>query len=560
MKKVKTLYVIPIVLFVLLGSMALAQTVTVDASNASPNNTTTFNSLQLAITSFQASGDVTAGTNGSGVGNNNGNGAADVINIITGAVLDEGIFIDAEGGIGAGLHVLDEALTIQGSGVFGTVALKMTGNGSIGNDCGLFWCQDVDLTLKNIYFIPSLTDTPTDDAMYFRQTGNAATMVVTVDNIVVTANNGSGVPVTTTGLMSASAAENLLSTATGFGDDAMYVVSRAEGGSITFNATNMIISCFNTSFTTAPDRAGEGANDGIITFMSGTTTDMLNCFVNLGAGCVISDTPRFGIANFYGGGELTIDGSSDSPVILANIHGDGVWTTSDAIAPTQPTVTSVNNCIICNCDNSGLKEQETNGRGFIESVTNTIIANCRAPGIEFYSNGTRPAGVSETVTIENVTVHNCGYDMADPGANYDFRAAGIASPAYLTTNRSNRNVNITKTIISGLDLTGLYNSSDGTYDIDCSSLVTENMSGYNYALGTTTSGPSTITVGADVINLNPIYVTYGVDDYASADFMDVDNPAFAGKGCSGIDLAGGADFIGAWTPPLAAHNTWMLYQ
>ena len=386
-------------------------------------------------------------------------------------------------------------------------------------------------------------------------------MVVTVDNIVVTANDGANAPLTTTGLETEADAFALLQGANvvGYGDDGVYVVSRTEGGSITFNATNMVISCYNTSFTTDPDRTGELANDGIMVFMSGATNDIINGFLNLGEGCVISNTPRFGIQNPYGG-KVTINGSDTKPVILANIHGDGIWNSSDSTGPTQPTICLVNNCIINNCDNGGIKEQETNGRGFIESVTNTIIANCKAPGIEFYASGTRPAGVSETATINNVTVHNCGYDMADPGANYDFRAAGIASPAYQTTNKSNRNVNITRTIISGLALTGLYNSSDGTYDIDCSSLVTEYMSGYNYALGTTTSGPSTITVGTSVINLNPIYVTYGVDDFASADFMDVDNPAFAGKGCSGIDLAGGADFIGGWTPPLAVRNTWMLYQ
>ena len=563
MKKVKTLYVIPIVLFVLLGSMALAQTVTVDASDGSPNNTTTFSSLQLAITSFQASGDVTAGTNGSGVGNNNGNGAADVINITTTTVIDEGIFIDAAGGSGAGLHVLNEALTIQGSGVFGTVALKETGNGTLGNDCGLFWRQDVALTLKDIYFIPSLTNTPADDGMYFRATANAATMVVTVDNIVVTANDGANAPLTTTGLETEADAFALLQGANvvGFGDDGVYVVSRTEGGSITFNATNMVISCYNTSFAIDVDRTDELANDGIMVFMSGATSDMVNGFLNLGEGCVISTTPRFGIQNPYGG-KVTINGSDTKPVILNNIHSDGIWNYSDPAGSTQPTICLVNNAIINNCDNSGIKEDEgeTSRRGFIESVTNTIIANCKAPGIEFYASGARPAGVSENVTISNVTVHNCGYDMADPGSSYDFRAAGIASPTYAGTNKSNRNVNISKTIISGLDLTGLYNSSDGTYDIDCSSLVTQNLSGYNYALGTTTSGPSTITVGADVINLNPMYVTYGVNDYASADFMDVDNPAFAGKGCSGIDLAGGADYIGSWTPPLAAHNTWMLYQ
>ena len=69
-------------------SSAMAQTVTVDAANGSPNNTDTFNSIQMAIHSFQASGAVAASTDGSGVGVNHGNAAADVINILTSAVPD----------------------------------------------------------------------------------------------------------------------------------------------------------------------------------------------------------------------------------------------------------------------------------------------------------------------------------------------------------------------------------------------------------------------------------------------------------------------------------------
>jgi len=551
-----------VVLILMLPLGLWAQTVSVDATNGAPDNTTTFNSLQIAITSFQASGDVTAGTNGGGVGNNHGNVAADIINIISAAPIDEAIFIDAQATAAAGLHVLDEDLVIQGSSVTAIVALKQTGFGTIANDCGLFWRQDVDLTLKDIIFIPSLSNTPADDALYFRSTTNAQDTIVNVENVTVTSNNGSNAPIITTGLEDGAAVEALLDApgTVGFGDDGIYVVSRLEGGSITMNATKLIISAFNETFTMDPARTGELASDGIMVFMSGAITDIINAFLNLNEGCVISQVPRFGIQNPYGG-YLKINGTHANPVILYNCHSDGIWNFSSLAAPTQATICEVNNCIIVNCDGTGIKEQEDAGRGFVKSVTNTIIANCMMPGIELYANGVLPPGVTDTVTIDNVTIHNCGYN---PGTDvlYDFRGAAIASPTYSTTYKSNRNVAITDTIITGLGLTGIYNSSTGTYTVDFSSLVTENMTGYAYMLGSQTAGTSLITLGGDVIDKNPRYVTYADADFASTNYMDVDNSGFGGKGTAGSDLAGGADYIGSWSPPvpLSVNGHWALYE
>ncbi len=539
-----------------------AQTVTVDAGLGSPDNTTTFNSLQTAITSFQASGDATAGTDGGGVGKNHGNVAEDVINITTTTPIDEAIFVDAQAGAGTGLHVLDEDLTIQGSSIQAIVCLKQTGFGSLAEDCGLFWCQDVDLTINNVTFIPSTTNTPADDALYFRSTTNAQDTVVNLNHVILTANNGSNAPITTTGLEDGVAAEALLDAAgcVGYGDDGIYVVSRTEGGSITLNATYLIVSAFNKSFTMDPDRTGETASDAFQVYMNGATQDFLNAFLNFNEGCVISQISRMAVYNPYGG-YVKLNGTHENPVIMYNIHSDGIWCSSDSAAPTQPTVCEVNNSIIVNCDAGAFKEQETNGRGFIKSVTNTIIANTMNPAIELYSNGALPAGITDTVTIDNVTLHNCGYSGVTPPA-YDFRGFAIGGATYTSGSpyNSNRNMAITDTIITGNGLTGIYNSGSGTFTIDYSALVTEDLSGYSYALGTTTAGSGTITVGGTVINENPIYVTYDDADFASADYMDVDNPFFAGKGTAGSDLAGGADFIGSWTPPTNARTHWIIYE
>lgn len=536
-------------LLLVLPAGAGAQTVTVDASLGSPDNVTTFNSIQMAIYSFQGSGFTSASSPG-GVGVNHGNAAPDIINVITTAVVDEFIAADAEATSGASWVVLDEALTIQGSGVIAVVALRQSGVGStdVSTD-GFAFRQDVDLTLRDIILIPSRTSTPTDDGLHIHATTHTADTVVTIENVVVTANNGSDAPVTTTGLDTPS-----LAGATGFGDDGVVFFSQTEGGTITLNATGLVISSFNTT---------TGGRDGLTAYMVGATNDIINCFVTLGPGCVISNCARFGIYNAFGA-SLSLAGTHDSPVILNNIVADGVWCNSDSAAPTQACILNVDHAIINNCGASGLKEQETRGRGFINSVSNSIISNCTNPGISLFAFGTRPAGVSDTVTISNVTVHNCGIGSTPPPANYDFLAAGIAAPRYQTTYRTNRNVSIQDTIVSGAGLTGLYNSSDGTFSIDYSSLVTAGP----HALSAATGGPSTIGTGFNMIASDPQYVTALIGDFASTDYVDVANNDYAARGTAGSDLAGGADYVGGPastptpppTPSTGVGHGWAVYR
>ncbi len=532
-----------IIVLAILASSVMAQTVTVDAAEGSPNNTDTFNSIQMAIHSFQASGAVTDSTDGSGVGVNHGDAAADVINVLTSAVPDEYVCVDAIGGGSDDDIVLDEDLTIQGSGGQAVVALQQYASAgySYFTDCGFSWRQTVDLTLKDLVLIPSETNTPADDAIYFRAPGDDSDVVVNLDNVVVTANMGSNTPATLTGLDNPD-----ISGATGYGDDGIYNVSESDNGSITVNAANLVIS----SFSTDP----EGNHDCIINFLSGSAVDLINANFYLGEGCVLSNAPRFGVQNPYGG-YVAIQGSDVSPVIIKNVGADGVWNYSYP-DPNQPSVTTCDYGIICGCGGSGLKEQETDGDGFVQSVTNSIIANTVGPGIAFFADSTLPTGFTGPVEISNVTVHNCGYaDANDPPWSY-----GIAAPVYDDTYKSNRDVNITDTIVTGYGLTGLYNDGDGTWTVDYTALCTTNYPDHYYGLATATDGSGTINLGSNVINDSPIYVAYEMTDCGTEDYLDVDNPNFAGKGSGGSDLAGGADFIGSWEPPQATGNQWIMYK
>jgi hypothetical protein len=69
-------------------------------------------------------------------------------------------------------------------------------------------------------------------------------------------------------------------------------------------------------------------------------------------------------------------------------------------------------------------------------------------------------------------------------------------------------------------------------------------------------GVLTVTYN-DTVVADPIYLS---KDVTSDSFFDVDNPVYAGVASGAGDLSGGADFIGGWVPPLAANNSWNLYE
>jgi len=430
----------------LFAGLASAQTVTVDASLGSPNNTTTFNNLQDAIGSFRAS----ASTGGAGV--NNGNVLPNIVNVIsTTPVTGTANFDALAAAVRPELIIMDEDLIVQGQGGLGVFAgsriASSTTNGAF------VWRQKFNLTLNDMAIIPA--DTTPAALCYFKATQEAGDApVVTLNNCVITGNNGSNQPVTVTGLdnpdLSAAGVITLANA-----NDGLYAVSRVENGSLTVNLNNTVISAFSKG----------GNSDGIIMFMQGTTTDIINTFVNVNAGCVISEIPRFGIQNDYGG-FLNINGSLVDPVIMMDVGADGIWTNSDPSGATQAVVTKVNYANILNVKGTAIKEQETGGRGFVDSVTNTKIANTTGPAIALYSKGALPPGgyVSNTVTIDNVVVHN--NTIASTPADYDNLSALIASPSYQTTNRSNRAVTVSNsTLTGGAGQIGIYNSSDGAYTV-----------------------------------------------------------------------------------------------
>lgn len=132
----------------LIGAAAQAQTVTVDPDLASPDGTTTFNTLLSAIQSFS-----TGGTN-------HGNAAANLIKIKPGTPIIEKLSIDAEHP--SAPIAIDGDLTIEGDGDLAVIAgqpldnteqvLRVT---TIPALPGFAWRQPVNLTVRNVAFIPT---------------------------------------------------------------------------------------------------------------------------------------------------------------------------------------------------------------------------------------------------------------------------------------------------------------------------------------------------------------------------------------------------------------------
>ncbi len=508
---------------ILINPSAPAQTVTVDASLVMPDGVTTFNSLQTALESFQADGH-------SGPGVNHGQGAADVIEVIaTGGVVDEPIIADRQG-LGQDRVELDEDLTIRGAGGMAVIALQQSSLGSIANDCGLFFRQDVNLRLENLAFIPSRNQTPTDDGLYFRSSTQSSTSTITLRNVVITSNDGADQPVTLTGLDRPD-----LAGATGFGDDALYLVSQKDGGRITLDAENLVISAFSTQ---------QSFNDALVVFMGGAVQDVINAFVRLGPGCVITHVPRFGIQNSFGG-SVQLAGTKTDPVILAHIGGDGIWCFSDNDGPTQASVLEVEGAIIHDCSGAGIREEEEKGRGFINSVSASLISQCGGPGIALFANGQVPDNYSTALGIQKVTFHNCGFN-ANPGSDYDFLAGAVVAPLFRNSNRSNRNVLIKDCIITGKGLTGLYNSGFGRFVVENTALVNYAPAdpAHDYELAQTVDGSGTIDLEPTVYYVSPHYSSFGTGDYLQDAYLDVENDYYIDRASDGGPLVGGADFAG----------------
>jgi hypothetical protein len=151
-------------------------------------------------------------------------------------------------------------------------------------------------------------------------------------------------------------------------------------------------------------------------------------------------------------------------------------------------------------------------------------------------SGTNPNGILSTTTnatastISHLTIQS---NLASSGAGIRVTSGAFAA-------------NITNSIISGDNDTGIINNGSGTINFS-GALATGSEGGSAEQLAATTSGSGTINV-TSTINAAPAYVSTSTALPLSSSFLDVFNgrtapDGYAGAGTGGSNLSGYGDFV-----------------
>jgi hypothetical protein len=446
---------------------------------------------------------LTAGVNAAIITVNSAGGAdqTTISAAITAATANDTIRI-----IGVGPYdeviTVNKALTIEGYGVRPNVCVQLNaGSPSAGDDGLVITGFTGTCVLRNLNIIPSLTSTPTDDGIIVNVGASPQDLVVILEGLVVTPNDGANNPVTLDGLT-----EIDLSGKTPFGDDGMYITG-----------TNASVSMVSTIISNNRNGAG---NDGIVCGRP----------LTIGPGCVISYNNRIGVQYSASSAYVLIQGSTDSRVkVIGNksatyggcylFNGGG----------------SIDQCIIADNVGAGaatLTSATPGGIGLF-NVSNSIIANNGTDGIQLADSG---AGHETPLTITKVTFYN-----------------NAQSPIDIQSGNLTSTITVTDCIFAG----------DGTEDITATAnayLNNSNMSninnsalilvgGLSYTLATSSidgvEGTGTTNL-SNVINADPLFASI---DSTNPNFLNVTNYAFSTAGSSGTPLAGGARYTG--TLPLS---------
>ncbi len=574
----KKLFFIAMVLMLPLG--VLAQTVTVDNTDTSPDNVSTFDSVMMALHSFQASGAVTTASPG-GVGVNHGNGAADVINIIaTGVIYDEIIRIDDRTNAGtSGDHqcILDEKITINGvaSGGNEKPVLAPKDYDDVDDDC----CEirtDVDFEINNIIFMynPANPAAGSDPRNY---------MLVTIDRLNTTSGSPSEFSFNDCVFTSADTSGNPTVT----NADEAFIDRRADisdsttggngGRTVGYfpDADEGMKGSFNRCVF-SHNTAAEGSRYALLyCYFAGidsTWTEEVGATVN---SCIFTYGTGPGMEMQAGGN------SSNANLQYLNITGTDAAT--GGLATGAPTVIAFEQNAALPNNACGIFPLATNGADNAMSGNwdNLWIVGCSGPAIycdtlnagsKFFwnlsdalivgnnqigdntftirSQWADPAAThSNTMNWSNVTIigGNPSDTVTGRAVLFGDAAAATGSP---TINMSNVIIGQSPSATTGIN--GIENNGSNTVNISDSALITAGMN----ALGgspTVNGGTGAINT-TNVINADPQFIS--TSDIKDAKFYAVQNQAFKGIGPSGGDLVGGRYLL----PPALSAQNWNMYE
>lgn len=454
-----------------ISTMAYSQTVTVSATQTA-NGTTVFNNLQDAINSFAVAGV------------NHGNAAPDIINVRAdqGPIFGKVIALKADSSFGTQPPpvnlVLEENLTIQGVDAGGNPSLAVFATSFATNTeqtlrnngfPAFVWHQSVDLTVKNIAFIPKdISMVPanmTTAFMIVRAAAEPKNVVVNVEDCVFTANNGSDQPITITGRPEDDDKINDPNTILmPQGSSAIMSFSRQERGDMVLNFKNSVVASTTAKFSSGT------RFEAFKAWMSGTPQDIITHRVNILEGSVFANLDGNVIQNNWAS-FVSIKGTAEKPVIIRKLTRAGapaaIWNAFQ-ISVNQPSACEIDYarfydiaCVMVMEGRGGITGYSS-ARSWVNSVKNTVFANGLSDALILASESNFDStGIATSeITIDKTVFHSVGsggtpsgiyaYDTLTRNLNVtnSYFTDSDANSFALTNTSPNTNWTVTNSILS----------------------------------------------------------------------------------------------------------------
>lgn len=351
--------------------------------------------------------------------------------------------------------------------------------------------------LKNLILIPSKTTPPTFQAV--RTVG--VNLFFHVDNVLITANNGSDAPVTVDGLTAVD-----LSAATQFGDDGMFLGS-AAGGGVTGDGFEALIT--NTVIT--HNRTGVAA-EGIVVSNTAVPPRKLK----LGDGCVISFNGRHGIQASQ---DIIIDAPTKPVLLLGNVRG--IWMPGDS-----PNTRYIN----------GLRSINNTSYGILMDNAGGVTAKCTLKNSIIAGNGENGVHIATSIA-GGADILACTLQGKSTKAPLSITAAATGP------------VLVRNTILAGDAGQNSFNySGTGGLTLDSAATITNG----SFALSQATSSGNGTVTGTAVTNSDPEFVE--TVDFNNPSYFNVASSAYGNISTTGGGLGGGAKYVGT-----SGVNDWTVY-
>ncbi|GAB4314332.1 MAG: hypothetical protein Kow0059_06040 [Candidatus Sumerlaeia bacterium] len=551
-----------------LAAVAGAQTVTVDNTNGSPDNSTTFNSIMMALHSFQASGKVTASTDGSGVGVNHGNPAPNVIQVVgTGTTYSEIIRVD-ERATSSEQNVQDEDFTIIGiAGIEAKPVIAPQDDGT-NDDDGFEIRTDVNYTIENCIFVWDGNFPHSALGAYLMTLDRLNPTVgtpstVLIKDCVFTSEDASNKPIVTNKDEAFIDRRSELS-ASPQGRDLGIFPDLNEGMIATVKDC---VFSHTTSWNTS-------RHASVFVFFGGTSTSWQEEAGAIIDGCVIAYNPGVGIEMQSGGNSLDatkqyvkVTGTNAKsggiatgrPTVIAyqgntNLPNNGtalfLFESENSTASTRAYTYDINNLWAIGCTgpaiNTVIFGVGMNMYGDIDDClfvgNNTLSSNTDTISLGWQNDPVGPINIPTTMNMTDTTI------IANTAGASGTALHFVNYPGAKTFNLNN--VIIGASIGAAGPITGIFNEGATVVNVNDSLIAGSG----NNAVATATNNTGTgainltgvLTVDPQLVNNVPI---------SDPTYFDALNQALVGARTGGFDLDGGR-LIG---PAPTSAKTWDMY-